>query len=226
MTLRQESVRMSSEHVAIDESSELVNRVIHGDKRALAELFDTQRPRLRRIVNFRLDRRIYGRVGADDVLQEAFMNACGQLKALLRDHPPTVFIWLRQIVNQTLADVHRRHLGAKKRTAKRDISLHAGGPTASSSEWLAFHLLGHLTSPSQAALRAELAEQLDQALSMLSEIDREVLALRHFEELTNTETAHVLNMTVQAASMRYVRAISRLRKVLESIPGFPNPYDR
>jgi hypothetical protein len=98
MTLREESVRMSSEHVAIDESSELVNRVIHGDKRALAELFDTQRPRLRRIVNFRLDRRIYGRVGADDVLQEAFMNACGQLKALLRDHPPTVFIWLRQIV--------------------------------------------------------------------------------------------------------------------------------
>jgi RNA polymerase sigma-70 factor, ECF subfamily len=225
MTPRKESVRMSSEHATIDESSELVNRVIHGDKRALAELFDAQRSRLRRIVNFRLDRRIYGRVGADDVLQEAFLNACGQLKALLRDHPPTVFIWLRQIVNQTLADVHRRHLGAKKRTAKRDVSLQAG-PTASSSEWLAFHLLGHLTSPSQAALRAELAEQLDQALSVLSEIDREVLALRHFEELTNTETAHVLNMTVQAASMRYVRAISRLRKVLESIPGFPTPYDR
>jgi RNA polymerase sigma-70 factor (ECF subfamily) len=215
---------MSGEHVTVDESSDLVNRVIHGDKRALAELFDEQRPRLRRIVNFRLDRRIYGRVGADDVLQEAYLNAAGQLKSLLRDHPPTVFIWLRQIVNQTLADVHRRHLGAKKRTAKRDVSLH--GPTASSSEWLAFHLLGHLTSPSQAALRAELAEQLDAALSVLSDIDREVLALRHFEELTNTETAHVLNMTVQAASMRYVRAVSRLRKVLESIPGFPIPYDR
>ena len=69
---------MSSEHATIDESSELVNRVIHGDKRALAELFDVQRSRLRRIVNFRLDRRIYGRVGADDVLQEAFLNACGK----------------------------------------------------------------------------------------------------------------------------------------------------
>lgn len=217
---------MSSDHVTVDESSDLVNQVIHGDKRALAELFDSQRPRLRRIVNFRLDRRIYGRVGADDVLQEAYLNAAGQLKSLLRDHPPTVFIWLRQIVNHTLADVHRRHLGVKKRTAKRDVSIHAGGPSASSSEWLSFHLLGHLTSPSQAALRAELAEQLDAALSQLSEVDREVLALRHFEELTNSETAHVLNMTVQAASMRYVRAISRLRKVLESIPGFPIPYDR
>ena len=168
---------MSSEGAIVDESSELVNRVIHGDKDALAELFDTQRPRLRRIINFRLDRRIYGRVGADDVLQEAYLNAAGQLKSLLREHPPTVFIWLRQIVNQTMADVHRRHLGAKKRTAKRDVSLNAGGPAASSSEWLAFHLLGHLTSPSQAALRAELAEQLDTALNLLSEIDREVLAL-------------------------------------------------
>jgi RNA polymerase sigma-70 factor (ECF subfamily) len=219
-------VRVSSDHVTVDESSELVNQVIHGDKRALAELFDSQRPRLRRIVNFRLDRRIYGRVGADDVLQEAYLNAAGQLKSLLRDQPPTVFIWLRQIVNHTLADVHRRHLGVKKRTAKRDVSIHARGPLTSSSEWLSFHLLGHLTSPSQAALRAELAEQLDAALSQLSEVDREVLALRHFEELTNSETAHVLNMTVQAASMRYVRAISRLRKVLESIPGFPIPYDR
>ena len=82
MAPRKESVRMSSEHATIDESSELVNRVIHGDERALAELFDVQRPRLRRIVNFRLDRRIYGRVGADDVLQEAYLNACGQLKAL------------------------------------------------------------------------------------------------------------------------------------------------
>jgi RNA polymerase sigma-70 factor, ECF subfamily len=214
---------MADKLVTADEASDLVNRVIHGDERALAELFDLQRPRLRRIVNFRLDRRIYGRVGADDVLQEAYLNAAQQMKSLLRDNPPTIFIWLRQIVNQALADVHRRHLGVQKRNAKRDVSIHDGGGSASSSEWLAFHLLGHLTSPSQAALRGELAEQLDAALSVLSDIDREVLALRHFEELTNSETAHVLNMTTQAASMRYVRAISRLREVLESIPGFPIP---
>jgi RNA polymerase sigma-70 factor (ECF subfamily) len=85
---------------------------------------------------------------------------------------------------------------------------------------LTFHLLGHLTSPSQAALRSELSEQIDRALGAMNDVDREILALRHFEELTNTEAAQVLNMTVQAASMRYVRAIGRLRTVLESIPGF------
>jgi RNA polymerase sigma-70 factor, ECF subfamily len=151
------SAHMADKLVAADEASDLVNRVIHGDERALAELFDLQRPRLRRIVNFRLDRRIYGRVGADDVLQEAYLNAAQQMKSLLRDNPPTIFIWLRQIVNQALADVHRRHLGVQKRNAKRDVSIHGGGGSTSSSEWLAFHLLGHLTSPSQAALRGELA---------------------------------------------------------------------
>jgi RNA polymerase sigma-70 factor (ECF subfamily) len=83
------------------------------------------------------------------------------------------------------------------------------------------HLLGHLTSPSEAALRSELSQQIDAALTGMSDVDREILALRHFEELTNWEAAQVLGMTPQAASMRYVRAIARLREVLEAIPGFP-----
>jgi RNA polymerase sigma-70 factor, ECF subfamily len=200
---------------------ELVNRVIHGDKAALAEAFDAYRQRLRRIVNFRLDRRIYGRVDPDDVLQEAYLNADQRLKSLLSDRPATIFIWLRQIVNQTLADVHRRHLGAQKRTAKRDVSIHGGWSAQSTSVSLAIHLVGELTSPSQAALRNELAAQIDAALAGMNEIDREMLALRHFEELTNSEAAQILNMTVQAASMRYVRAIRRLRQMCELIPGLP-----
>jgi RNA polymerase sigma-70 factor (ECF subfamily) len=214
---------MSEHFAAVEESSELVNRVIHGDKEALAELFDAYRPRLRRIVNFRLDRRIYGRIDADDVLQEAYLNAESRMKWLLGDHPPTIFIWLRQITNQTLADVHRRHLGAQKRSAKRDVSLQGGWTAESTSMSLAFHLCGGLSSPSAAAQRAELSQQIDVALGTLSDIDREMLALRHFEELTNTEAAQVLNTTVQAASMRYVRAISRLKTALEGIPGFPFP---
>jgi RNA polymerase sigma-70 factor, ECF subfamily len=153
------------------------------------------------------------------VLQEAYLVAEHRMKHLTRDHPPTLFIWLRQIVNQTLIDIHRRHLGAQKRTAKRDVSIHGGFTTDSTSASLAFHLLGHLTSPSQATLRAEISQQIDAAMQGLSEIDREMLALRHFEELTNNEAAQVLNMSPQAASMRYVRAIGRLRQVLELIPG-------
>ena len=193
---------------------ELANRVIYGDKAALAQIFDVYRMRLRRIVNFRLDRRIYGRVDPDDVLQEAYLNAQLRMKSILADRAETLFIWLRKILNQTLADVHRRHLGTKKRSAKRDVSIHGGWSTESTSAALAIHLAGTLTSPSQAALRAELAAQIDAALATLSPVDREILALRHFEELSNGEAAQVLNMTTQAASMRYVRAPSRLRDVL------------
>jgi RNA polymerase sigma-70 factor, ECF subfamily len=219
-TFQEDAASMTETGATIEESTEVVNRVIYGDKRALAQLFDSYCPRLRRIVNFRLDRRIYGRVDADDVLQEAYLVAEQRMKHLVKDHPPTIFIWLRQIVNQTLTDVHRRHLGAQKRSAKRDVSLHGGWSSQSTSISLTFHLLDHLTSPSQAALKAELSQQIDAAMSSMSEIDREMLALRHFEELTNSEAAQVLNMTAQAASMRYVRAIARLRQVLETIPNF------
>ena len=126
------------------------------------------------------------------------------------------------IVTQTLIDVHRRHIGAQKRDASREVAIQGRWSPASTSYSLSFHLLGHLTSPSQAALRAELSEQIDIALEGMSDIDREVLALRHFEELSNLETAELLGLSEQAASLRYIRAISRLRDVLEVIPGFFN----
>jgi RNA polymerase sigma-70 factor (ECF subfamily) len=205
---------MPNDPVETEVTPELANRVIYGDKAALAQIFDLYRLRLRRIVNFRLDRRVYGRVDPDDVLQEAYLNAQLRMKSILADRVGTLFIWLRKILNQTLADVHRRHLGTQKRSAKRDISIHGGWSTESTSAALAIHLTGSLTSPSQAALRTELAAQIDAALANLSPVDREILALRHFEELSNSEAAQVLGMTTQAASMRYVRALTRLREVL------------
>lgn len=205
-----------------DEHEELVQLVAQGDETALARLFSFERERLWRIVNFRLDRRLQGRVDADDVLQEAYLNAVQRMDRFLHDHPRSFFIWVRMIVTQTLIDVHRRHLGAQKRDASRDMSIQGRWSPSSTSYSLSFHLLGHLTSPSQAALRAELSEQIDLALSGMSDIDREVLALRHFEELSNLETAQLLGLSEQAASLRYIRAISRLRNVLEAIPGFFN----
>ena len=203
-----------------DEHDDLVHRVTQGDESALACLFSFHHDRLWRIVNFRLDRRLRGRVDADDVMQEAYLAAAQRMDKFLYDHPRSLFIWLRMIVTQTLVDVHRRHIGAQKRDASRDVSVHSGWSSASTSYSLSFHLLGHLTSPSQAAVRAEMSEQIDQALEGMSPVDREVLALRHFEELTNIETAQVLDMSEQAASIRYIRAISRLRTVLELLPGF------
>ena len=124
------------------------------------------------------------------------------------------------IVGQTLVDVHRRHLGVQMRDAGREVSLHGAGHPQATSMSLAACLLGQVTSPSQAAVRAEMSAQLEAALESMDPIDREVLALRHFEELTNSEVAEVLTIQQKAASIRYVRAIKRLKAVLSQLPGF------
>jgi RNA polymerase sigma-70 factor, ECF subfamily len=207
------------------ETPELVNRVMKGDTAALSTLFAIHRPRLWRMINFRLDSRLTGRLDADDILQEAWMRAVDRIDSFIYDASRSTLIWFRMIVTQTMVDLHRRHLGAEKRSAAKEISIHGGWSADSTSFSLARHLLGHLSSPSAALMRAELSKQLETALQTMSEIDREVLALRHFEELTNSETAMVLEMSEQAASARYVRALARLRHVLEAIPGLLDTPD-
>ena len=196
------------------------DRVTRGDEQALAELFSQHRDRLWRIVHFRLDRRLHGRVDADDVLQEAYLSAAQRIRHLAADSSTSQFVWLRLIVGQTLVDVHRRHLGVQMRDAGREVSLHGAGHPQATSMSLAACLLGQVTSPSQAAVRAEMSAQLEAALESMDPIDREVLALRHFEELTNSEVAEVLTIQQKAASIRYVRAIKRLKAVLSQLPGF------
>lgn len=203
----------------------LVNRVLHGDREALAAVFAVHRDRLWRIVHFRLDPRMRGRVDPDDVLQEVYLNAERRIQHVIEDAPDGLFVWFRMLVAQTLAEIHRRHLGTQRRDPMREQSLSGGGGYSAdaTSFSISSHLFGHLTSPSQAALRKELSEQLDFALSSMEDLDREVLALRHFEELSNRETAQALGLTEQAASARYVRALTRLQHILKAIPGFAGP---
>jgi RNA polymerase sigma-70 factor, ECF subfamily len=196
---------------------ELVNRIVAGDRTALAELFDLHRNRLWRIVNFRLDTRLRGRIDADDILQESFLNAVRRMDRFFREASQSCFVWLRLIVTQTVADVHRAHLGTLKRNAGRDRSMHRPVDAGSTAASLSSCLMGKLTSPSGAAIRAEFGEIVDAAVQSMPDLDREVLAMRHFEELTNRETACVLGITEQAASMRYVRALGRLKDALRSI---------
>ena len=198
---------------------ELLSRFKRGDEHALAELFSYHRERLWRTVHFRLDRRLSGRVDPDDVLQEAYLNAAARARHFTDDTPTSFFIWLRMIVNQTLIDLHRLHLGAQMRDAAREVSIHRGSLAHTTSTALAAQLAGGLTSPSGAAVREETARQLEQALQDMDPTDREVLALRHFEELTNGEAAQVLGIKQKAASIRYVRALRRLKKTLAEVPG-------
>lgn len=200
------------------DSDAWVERLRAGEENALAMLFDAYRPRLWRIVRFRLDARLHSRVDPDDVLQEAYLDAAQRVEHFLNAEGVSFFVWLRQVVQQTLIDVHRRHLGAAKRDAGREVSIH-GAPQATSIS-LAAHLLGAQTTPSQAAIRDEQAGQLEAAIAGMDAIDQEVLALRHFEELSNREVAEVLNIQQKAASIRYIRAVARLKKILVEIPGY------
>lgn len=202
-----------------DQHDEERERLKSGGDQAVAELFSHYEDRLRKMVNYRLDRRLYGRVDAADVLQEAYLEAARRLGDYLDRATVPFFVWLRQITSQVLIDTHRRHL-AKMRSANQEVRIHRGAYLQASSISLAAQLVGNLTSPSRVAMREELLEQLREALDGMDELDREVLALRHFEELTNNEVAEVLGLQKAAASNRYVRALKRLRGILEKLSLF------
>jgi RNA polymerase sigma-70 factor, ECF subfamily len=199
----------------------LGERIRQGDPQALAELFAAQRARLRRMVRLRMDRRLQGRLDPSDVLQEAFLEASQRLPEFRADPRLQAHLWLRFLTGQRLLILHRRHLGTQMRDVGQEISLYQGAFPAVTSASLAAQLLGRNSSPSQAAIRAEVQIRLQEALNTLEPLDREVLALRHFEELTNSETAQVLGLTKSAASNRYVRALARLKTVLDQLPGGP-----
>jgi RNA polymerase sigma-70 factor (ECF subfamily) len=203
-----------------DDTNLLLQRALAGDESALAALFDGYRERLRRMIRLRLDRRLSGRVDSSDVLQEAYLDVRKRLAEYARDPASMPFhLWLRLIAGQRLADVHRYHLGAQMRDAGMEVSLHRGPFPQANSVSLAAQLLGKLTSASRAAIRAEHKLIVQEALNGMDPVDREVLALRHFEHLSNDETAQVLGLTKSAASNRYFRALKRLKGILSSIPG-------
>jgi RNA polymerase sigma-70 factor (ECF subfamily) len=201
------------------DTTELLTRAGQGDRKALGELFVQHRDRLRRMVQVRLDRRLQGRIDPSDVLQEAYVEVARCLAAYLREPSMPFFLWLRMITGRKLQALHRHHLGTKVRDAGREVSLHRGALPQASSVSLAERLLGRLTTPSQAAVRAELQVRVQEALNAMDSFDREVLALRHFEQLSNAETAEVLGISEQAASNRFVRALKRLKGILSSAPG-------
>jgi RNA polymerase sigma-70 factor (ECF subfamily) len=177
-----------------------------GDDAVLATLLELHRERLQRMVHFRIDPRLVGRIDAEDVVQDSYVEAEKRLQAFRGDDKPFL-VWIRLITQQTMIDVHRKHLGAAMRSAGREVRAPASGT-------LSGFFVAHVTSPSNAAMREELRTRVEQALDSMDEIDREVLLLRHFEELSNKEAAAVLGIQENAASNRYVRALGRLKGLL------------
>jgi RNA polymerase sigma-70 factor (ECF subfamily) len=199
--------------------AKLLAQAAAGNPTALDQLFSRYRKRLKQMVRLRLNRRLRGRIDDSDILQEAYLEAAKRLPEYLANRPLPFFLWLRHLTGEKLVEAHRRHLGAKMRDAAQEVSLHRGPMPAASSASLAAQLLGRLTSPSQAAIKAETRLRVQEALNRMDPFDREVLALRHFEQLSNAEVAETLGLNESTASSRYLRALKRLKDELCDLPG-------
>jgi RNA polymerase sigma-70 factor (ECF subfamily) len=194
-----------------DVTESLLDGVRRGDANALAALLDYYRPRLRQMVRLRMDHQVATRVDPSDVIQEVYLDAQRQIDAYLHEPKVTFYVWLRGLAGQRLSNVHRDHLRAQRRSARREVSL-----PAESSMLLARQLLAGGTSPSLALAKKELRRRVQQALGELRPEDRDVILMRHFEDMSNREVAEAIGLTESGATMRYGRALFRLKEILSA----------
>jgi RNA polymerase sigma-70 factor (ECF subfamily) len=206
---------------APDNSSE-TNRLLHAAAEGRADGWDAllgkHRARLRRMVSLRLDRRMRGAVDPSDIVRQACADAAAHRAEYLQAPAESFFLWLRRLAGSRLNDLQRLRLGEPP-TAGRDLSLRRGPPPAATSFAIAAQLLGQAAQPNQAEIRAQRLGRLEDALNAMDPVEREVLALRHFEQLTNAETAAVLELPEGDASRLYIRSLKRLKEILSSAAG-------
>jgi RNA polymerase sigma-70 factor (ECF subfamily) len=207
----------------LNDVPQLEKRLAAGDKSLFGDLFDHHRPRLWRFIHFRLDFRVRGRVDPEDVLQEVYLDAATRLDNFVTGEFPSLFLWLRLVAAQSLSNTHRTHLGVQARSVLKERSLPGGICLPDASASLSFHFVDKLLSPSQNMSRDELVAKMHEILETIRPGDREIIALRHFEELTNQEVAVVLEIQPKAASIRYVRALERLQVAMAAYPEFELP---
>lgn len=184
-------------------------------QQALSDLFTQHRDRLERLIAFRLHPRLRSRVDPADILQEAFIEISRRMTDYLSRPEVSFYVWARQLTLQALIGVQRRHFSQRRDAHQEAASPESGSDATCLS--LAHAICAQNTTPSRAALRAEEIEQLHAALATMDQTDQEVLAMRHFEQLTNTEVAESLGLSVTAASNRYVRAMTRLTEILHRV---------
>ena len=198
----------------------LLRQAAQNDQTAINELLQKYRGRLKAMLRLRMNPQLRSRVDESDVLQEALLDAARKLPEYAAAPRAPFYLWLRNLAGLKLLEEHRHHLGRDMRDASRDVSIHGGLPEAS-SVMLVGHLLGGLTTPSQAAIRAETREMVQQGLEAMDALDREVLVLRHFEQLSTAETAQVLGISKSGAGNRYLRGLKRLAEILNHSPASP-----
>jgi RNA polymerase sigma-70 factor (ECF subfamily) len=198
----------------MDETREL-EQAVAGNQESWNTLVSQQRDRLRRLVAFRMDDRLQGRIDPSDVIQEAMIEAWQRLPEFAKEQKVPLFVWLRTLTLQRLGMLRRTHIERSKRTVNREVDIQQDD----SSSAMAIALIDSAISPSSVVQRQEILGHIQERLVGMDPIDREVLALRHFEQLGNTEVASVLGISTAAASLRYSRALRRLRDIISEIKG-------
>jgi RNA polymerase sigma-70 factor (ECF subfamily) len=196
------------------ETQELLNQARQGEAEAVDRLLASHRDALRRMVDLRLDRAIGRRVDASDIVQDVLLEASRRLDDYLRNPVMPFHLWLRHIAKDHMIDAHRRHRQAQRRSLDREQPIVPAVFADRSSIELAAQFLDHEATPATAAMRHELQRRLENAVASLGEEDREIVLMRHFEQLSNQEVATLLGLSEAAASMRYLRAVRRLRGLL------------
>lgn len=197
-----------------ENTEQLLAAAREGNVVAVNQLLDRHRTSVRRMIDLRMDQKIKRRVDASDIVQEVMIEANRRLADYL-DNPVMPFhLWLRQMAKDRLIDAHRRHRGAARRSLDREQPLVAAASDESSFDLVA-QLSDQELTPAAAATWQELQVRFQQACEQLEELDQEIVYLRHFEHLSNSESAQSLDLTPQAASMRYLRAMRRLRELMD-----------
>ena len=194
----------------------LLDQVRQGESQAVDQLLARHREPMRRMIDLRMDPAIAPRVDASDIVQDVLLEASRRLQEYLRAPSMPFHLWLRHIALDHLIDAHRRHRKAQRRSVDREQPMKSALGDRSSVELIG-NLIDRELTPASAAMRQEMEKRFQEVLGEMEEEDREVILMRHFEQLSNQEVAQALSLTEAAASMRYLRAIRRMRALLD--PG-------
>ena len=194
-----------------DESA-LVQRLRHGDQAAMAELFEMNRERLLRMIAIRMDSRLKGRIDEADVLQEAFLTLSGKITSFAQYPDMSPYVWMRLTVQDRLIALHRRHIQAGKRDARREVSLSHKANSDDSSMDIADNLADSFSSVGGKVARQEITRMVQETLAKMDERDREIILMRIFERMSNAEAAQALGLSANGASSRFSRAMDRLQR--------------
>lgn len=199
------------------------NRILQrggsGAEPPLGELFARHRERLRKMIRLRLDWRLRGRISSSSVLDQIYLDLGRQFGDYRPDSGQSFFLWLRDLTGRRLEQTHQQHLGDRAEEAGRELHLTRGSLPCVTAASMAAQLLGDRAA-NQSAARSQMLLRLQGALNGMDALDRELLAMRNFEELSNAEAAAVLGLSPAAATVRYLQALKRLNEILASIPGF------